>query len=58
MIDIGVARPSAQGQAMMSDGDGGDQRVGEARLRARRTTSRERDDRHRDHRRDEPADDT
>ena len=30
MIDIGVARPSAHGQAMMSDRDGGDQRIGKA----------------------------
>ena len=33
MIDIGVARPSAQGQAMMRTRHGRDQRVGEARLR-------------------------
>ena len=35
MIDIGVARPSAQGQAMISTATAFDQRVGEARLRAR-----------------------
>ena len=34
MIAIGVASPSAQGQAMIKHGDGADQRVREARLRS------------------------
>ena len=42
MIDIGVARPSAQGQAMMTHRHRGDQRVGEARAPGPRAPSRRR----------------
>ena len=57
MIDIGVARPSAQGQAMISTRDGGDQRIGEARLRPEHRPGGEGEQRDRDHRRHEPAGD-
>ena len=57
MIDIGVASPSAQGQAMISTRHGGDQRVSQARLRPERRPSRECDQRRRDHRRHEPGGD-
>ena len=42
MIDIGVASPSAQGQAMISTDDGGDEAVGEAAARAPRSPRRRR----------------
>ena len=57
MIDIGVARPSAQGQAMISTRHGGDQAVGEARLRPEQRPGGEGEQRDRDHRRHEPAGD-
>ena len=56
MIDIGVASPSAQGQAMISTAHGGDQAEGEARLGAEdapRPTNASSGDG--DHRRHEPA---
>ena len=55
MIDIGVASPSAQGQAMISTDDGRDQRVGEARLRPADAQATKASDRDRDHGRHEPA---
>ena len=57
MIDIGVASPSAQGQAMISTRHRGDQAVGEARLRPEHRPRRERQHRRGDHRRHEPAGD-
>ncbi len=55
MIDIGVASPSAQGQAMISTRDGRDQPIGEARLRPEHRPGGEGEHRDRDHRRHEPA---
>ncbi len=57
MIDIGVASPSAHGQAMMRTRDGGDQRKGEARLRPEDRPGDECGKRDRDDKRHEPGGD-
>ena len=54
MIDIGVARPSAHGHAMISTATALTS-VGEARLRAEERPDDEREDRDRDDRRHEPG---
>ena len=57
MTDIGVARPSAHGQAMISTDTAADERVGEAGLGADERPGHERERRHGDHRRHEPGGD-
>ena len=54
MIDIGVASPSAQGQAMISTDDRVEHRVRPRRLRAEQSPDQERRDRRRQHRQHEP----
>ena len=55
MIDIGVASPSAQGQAMISTDTAATSAEGEARLGPEDRPGREGDQRDRDHRGHEPA---
>ena len=58
MIDIGVASPSAHGQAMMSTRHRRDHAVGEARLRSENRPAYEGKNSHGDHRRHEVTGDT
>ena len=55
MIDIGVARPSAHGQAMISTETAAIRRIGEGRRRSPDRPGREGEQRDGDHRRHEPA---
>ena len=55
MIDIGVARPSAHGQAMISTATAATSAIGEARLGPEHRQAHERQQRDRDHGRHEPA---
>ena len=57
MIDIGVASPSAHGQAMISTATAFDQGVGQSRLGTDSDPCDERDDRDQHDGRDEPAGD-
>ena len=57
ITDIGVARPSAQGQAMISTETADDQRMGERRRRPQRRPGDEGEHRDGDHRRHEPGGD-
>ena len=57
MIDIGVARPSAQGQAMISTLTAATSPIGKARLRPEHCPGGKGGERDRDHRRHEPGGD-